>query len=78
MLKGEKSGASKPQRGRIGGKFLSGSCRKVSLTRQSKSEGQVTGEKLKHEKILEKVYEPGRLYAAWQRVREMVFIKLPF
>ena len=24
---------------------------------------------MKHEKVLEKVYEPGRLYAAWQRVR---------
>jgi RNA-directed DNA polymerase len=31
--------------------------------------GQVTEEEVKYENVLEKVYEPGRLYSAWQQVR---------
>jgi hypothetical protein len=49
--------------------ILSGFFRKASLTRQSIMKGQVTEEEVKHEKAVEKVYEPGRLYAAWQQVR---------
>jgi group II intron reverse transcriptase/maturase len=32
-------------------------------------QGQVTEEEVKYENVLEKVYEPGRLYSAWQQVR---------